>query len=567
MATALFAAMVLIGCGSKETEAIDTDGGVHIEMVFVEGGTLTLGYTPEQKDDFAMALPHHCVTVGDFHIGKYEVTQKQWFNVMGTTVSWQRDDADESSGWLGELSPLPEEGDSLPMSYVSWTDVQEFIVKLNFMTGKTYRLPTEDEWEFAARGGTKSNGYKYSGSNNLTEVAWYYENSGDNILEPPPPPHLFGDVEIIISNNNRAHHVGSKQPNELGIYDMSGNVWEWVNDVSLSIIDEDNWRIVRGGSWYHCPSVGHPVSFRLTYRPIRRNNDLGFRLALSQTVAEVLSVDGNAVKTHKIAAKPAIGKKKPKLVARDSDSGKAICDIAMVFVEGGTFTMGCTAEWESECKNDEKPPHDVTVGDFHIGKYEVTQEIWKQVMGTEDFQQRYKDYMSALSLYEKPLNEDANNLPMSYVNWNDVREFIVKLNTMTGKKYRLPTEAEWEFAARGGKKSKGYKYSGGNNITEVAWYADNSDNCKHPVGTKQPNELGIYDMSGNVEEWINDRYDKFYYTTKAKINPEGSVASYDRVVRGGSGYESVKSHRVSARSSCHRSSNVLMQGFRLALSP
>jgi formylglycine-generating enzyme required for sulfatase activity len=125
----------------------------------------------------------------------------------------------------------------------------------------------------------------------------------------------------------------------------------------------------------------------------------------------------------------------------------------------------------------------------------------------------------------------GNDLPVENISWNDVQVFIKKLNALTGKNYRLPTEAEWEFAARGGKESKGYKYSGSNNIDEVAWYRTNSDNTTHPVGTKKPNELGIYDMSGNVWEWCNDWYSD--YSEASQINPTGPTSGTWRIIRGG----------------------------------
>ena len=153
-------------------------------------------------------------------------------------------------------------------------------------------------------------------------------------------------------------------------------------------------------------------------------------------------------------------------------------DIAMVYVSGGTFTMGATSEQGSDAYDWEKPAHSVTLSGYYIGKYEVTQELWKAVMGSN------------------PSRFKGDNLPVEQVSWDDVQEFLRKLNAMTGKRYRLPTEAEWEFAARGGNSSRGYKYSGSNSLGSVAWYYDNSGSRTHAVGTKSPNELGIYDMSG-----------------------------------------------------------------------
>ena len=220
-------------------------------------------------------------------------------------------------------------------------------------------------------------------------------------------------------------------------------------------------------------------------------------------------------------------------------------DIAMVYVEGGTFTMGATSEQGSDANSKEKPAHSVTLSGYYIGKYEVTQELWKAVMGSN------------------PSNFKGDNLPVENVSWNDVQEFLRKLNAMTGKRYRLPTEAEWEFAARGGKNSSGYKYSGGNSIGNVAWFGGNSGSRTHAVGTKSPNELGIYDMSGNVFEWCQDWYGS--YSSSSQRNPQGPNSGSYRVRRGGSWYNFARLCRVSYRSSYSPGDRNRNLGFRLAL--
>ena len=196
----------------------------------------------------------------------------------------------------------------------------------------------------------------------------------------------------------------------------------------------------------------------------------------------------------------------------------------MVWVEGGTFRMGATSEQGSDADDDEKPVHSVTLSGYYIGKTEVTQELWQAVMGSNP------------SLFE------GDNLPVEKVSWDDCQEFIRKLNALTGQNFRLPTEAEWEFACRGGNNSRGYKYCGSNCIDDVAWYGDNSgikflgvfDQIRqktHSVATKLPNELGIYDMSGNVWEWCADW--KGNYSSGAQTNPKGSDEGVFRVLRGG----------------------------------
>lgn len=199
----------------------------------------------------------------------------------------------------------------------------------------------------------------------------------------------------------------------------------------------------------------------------------------------------------------------------------------MVEVGGGTFTMGATSEQGSDAWDEEKPAHEVTLSDYYIGQTEVTQALWEAVMGSN------------------PSDSKGDNLPVEQVSWDDCQVFIQKLNQLTGKQFRLPTEAEWEYAARGGRKSRGYKYAGGNNIDSVAWCDGNSGNETHPVATKQANELGIYDMSGNVLEWCSDWCGD--YTSSSQSDPQGSSSGSFRVIRGGCYYNFARNCRVSYR--------------------
>ena len=466
-----------------DTESSDiqtfTVNGVTFKMVTVEGGTFTMGGTSEQGAVASDEKPTHSVTLSTYLIGKTEVTQELWQAVMGT-------------------NPSTTKGNSLPVVKVSWNDCQTFIKKLNALTGKNFRLPTEAEWEYAARGGNKSKVYKYSGSSTIGNVAWYKANAG--IIKP----------------------VASLQPNELGIYDMSGNVWEFCNDWYGNYSGEaqtnpigpasGDYRVQRGGS---CATSADQcrISYRGAADPTAPFDHVGLRLCLSTEPS--FTVNG--------------------------------VSFEMVEVEGGTFTMGATAE-QTGVFGDEKPTHQVTLPSYYIGKTEVTQELWQAVMGSN------------------PSNFTGKNLPVEKVSWDDCKTFIAKLNALTGKNFRLPTEAEWEFAARGGNKSRGYKYCGSNTLSDVAWYVDNSDNKTHPVAAKAPNELAIYDMSGNVLEWCNDWYSSTYYTSESQTNPTGPDSGSSRVRRGGSWNYSENTCRVSYRGNTTPSFRYNYLGLRLCLS-
>ena len=476
----------------KETFSVN---GVDFDMIEVEGGTFTMGATEEQGSDVSdNEKPAHQVMLSPYYIGKTEVTQELWEAVMGSNPSF-------FSG-----------NKNRPVENVSWDDCQVFINKLNGLTGKSFRLPTEAEWEYAARGGKKSKGYKYSGSNTIDDVAWYDTNSAGT-----------------------THPVSSKAPNELGLYDMSGNVWEWCSDwYGKSYYEESpepnpigpeigTLRVKRGGDWYFSANKCR-VSYRNSNSQHYQTSENGLRLVLD-IPKETFTVNG--------------------------------VSFNMVKVAGGTFTMGATEEQGNDAKNDEKPAHEVTLSSYMIGETEVTQELWEAVMG--------KSLSQIASENGKETYGVGANYPMYYISWNDCQEFITKLNNLTGKNFRLPTEAEWEYAARGGNKSQGYKYSGSNTIDDVTWYYDNSSSIIHPVATKMPNELGLYDMSGSVWEWCSDWYSSSYYSSSSQNNPTGPASGSYRVFRGGSWNYDARYCRVSYRNDSSPTKRFNYLGLRLAL--
>ena len=403
-------------------------------------------------------------------------------------------------------NPSNSKGKNKPVEKVSWDDCQEFIRKLNQKTGLAFRLPTEAEWEFAARGGNKNKGNKYSGSMNLDDVAWYANNS-----------------------NKSTHDVKTKLANELGLYDMGGNVWEWVQDwngeyPSSAQTDPKgpafgSKRLYRGGSWYDIAKRCR-VTNRYFNTSDLRHNALGLRLAL-QSLSDKRDSDAYISTPNKKSV--TIGN----------------ISFTMVYVEGGTFSMG------SDTNESEKPIHKVTLSPYYICETEVTQELWNAVMGYN------------------PSSFKGAQYPVEKVSWNECWDFINKINDTTGLSFRLPTEAEWEFAARGGNKGCGNKYSGSNMLDDVGWYENNTGESTCNVKLKQGNELGLYDMSGNVWEWCQDWYGS--YSSDSQTNPKGTSMGRLRVYRGGCWRSEASNCPVSVRGAAHPDSQYYDLGLRLVL--
>lgn len=460
---------------------------VTFRMIFVEGGTFMMGATKEQLTPEDVEKPVHKVTLSSYYIGETEVPQQLWEAIM-------------------ESNPSSPKGPYRPVSEVSWNDCQLFIEKLNQKTGLTFRLPTEAEWEFAARGGKKSQGYQYSGDNDLSTVGWYRDNSGN-----------------LGSPTGHYNDVKSLTPNELNLFDMSGGVWEWCQDKmgAYSAADQNNpigmttgnERVIRGGSW-KSSMWGCRVAVRNSELPDSHNDCIGVRLAL-QSFPENYFVNDKGEMGQQMEAMDIVENNEVEEFGQEDklheSSVDTICfkvgkvSFSMVHIDGGAFRV-----WDGEDFGSEDITYimnklyennfDVVLPSYYIGETEVTQELWHAVMGSN------------------PVKNDIwinKKRPVDNVSRNDCLDFIKNLNKITGKVFRLPTDAEWQYAAQGGKKRKYYKYSW-NNLDKVTWSSPIKMNV---VKMQQPNELGIYDI-GNMWEWCNDSFNhdnKQYYIIRGLL--------------------------------------------------
>ncbi len=615
-------------------------------MVLVEGGKFTMGnymlnyYDHIEDDEF----PSHVVFLNyDFWIGKTEITfddYETYCHDMGRNVP-------DDEGLGRGLHPVIKVSWWDAVGYCNWLSMKEGLSPaydssgnlLNILGRTTddlsevegYRLPTEAEWEYAAKGGRKSDIFRYSGSSNIGEVAWYSGNS-----------EMYTNSRSI--DNFINYEVGLKKPNKLGIYDMSGNVFEWCTDFydefwykknnvlnPLNQIYSDS-KIIRGGSTYSNEfgvevADRHSTGFGGVY------NDVGFRIArTSMRKSSYAEIEIPEFKKGKLYVESVPGNSKIYLNEIEYNSTPAALELdegfyeiklikegyetyrdylylkagrefffnaklfeiqkeftvmdysppEMVHVRGGSFIMGDNF---GDSWIDCKPSFEVNLTySYLIGKYEVTNaEFLKCINDTQS--RAYADWQNTIGLNSKecditlnsygifclkkrverkPVVEVNKFAAIGFCNWLSEKEGLAKAydsdgNLVDGKGkittdiskvegYRLPTEAEWEYAARGGEFGSGFKYSGGNFPRDVGWYYQNSgdnylpdiydmtevfmsNNVLHDVGTKQPNELGIFDMSGNVWEMCQDGY--FLYDSESKTNPYTINSSNHLSKRGG----------------------------------
>ncbi len=498
-----------------------------INMVWIAPGSFQMGdSTGDGGDD---EKPVHEVRLATgYWLGESDVTQAQWQAVMGN-------------------NPSNFKGGSLPVESVSWYDAVAFCRKFtaserargHLPAGIEYRLPTEAQWEYACRAGTTGD---YAGD--LDAMAWYGSNS-----------------------ENTTHEVKTKSPNAWGLYDMHGNVWQWCSDwygnyssgsqVDPAGPDSGAKRVFRGGSWADFDRRCR-TAIRRGRTPGNSDRNLGFRLAAVPSIGSgAMAGTGTGVAVTGPGVAPARDERTEKIYFGDApEPGKsyhASEGINMVWIAPGSFQMGDSTGHGGD---DEKPVHEVRLATgYWLGESDVTQAQWQAVMGNN------------------PSNFKGGSLPVEHVSWYDAVAFCRKFtgserargHLPAGIEYRLPTEAQWEYACRAGTTGD---YAG--DLDAMAWYGSNSENTTHEVKTKSPNAWGLYDMHGNVWQWCSDWYGN--YSSGSQVDPAGPDSGANRVFRGGAWYMSGGRCRSASRyrdaPGCrYLNCRYLNLGFRLAAVP
>ena len=465
--------------------------GTDEQMAFmrIEPGMFLMG-------DYDEGPVHEVGISRGFWLGKYEITQGQWQAVMGET--------ERAAPWSSQGNV--REGSSYPAVYVSWEDAQAFIVRLNAAAGDSlYRLPSEAEWEYACRAGTSTQWSFGNDESDLTYHGWYYDNAG-------------------LWNERYGHKVGMLLPNRWGLHDMHGNVAEWVQDVfsgypnrvarldplgSLGV----GTHAFRGGS-FDQDAFGVRSAFRTYAGSGGTTSYIGLRLV--RIITPEVPEGSGTLPVEVMGVSPV------EVLAEEDTFELPGTDEQMAFmrIEPGAFLMG---------DYDEGPVHEVGISrGFWLGKYEVTQGQWQAVMGETE---RAAPWSSQGNVRE------GSSYPAVYVSWEDAQAFISQLNAAAGDSlYRLPSEAEWEYACRAGTSTQWSFGNDESDLTYHAWYYDNAglwnERYGHKVGMLLPNRWGLHDMHGNVAEWVQDGIRS--YNSVPQLDPLGPLGGGTRAFRGGS---------------------------------
>ncbi len=479
-------------------------GAIPLDMVLIPAGTFMMGPSPYQQGTSGFWWPQHEVTISQpFFLGMFEITEAQWLAVMGSNPSVDSPES-QQYGFPG--------CDNCPVNYVNWNDCQDFIERLNEMGRGTFRLPTEAEWEYACRAGTTT-----------------LFSFGDMLCEDTQNTYSCSEYMWWLMNSySGPKPVANKRPNPWGLYDMHGNVEEWCSDWLgyyqyepqidpigpigdfQSPIPGGPYRVMRGGSWEYssnnCQSAARGFSLPDGRTFLGSSHGLRLVRLYNGTLPPPLPTPTPAISTSEsividIPGLPSNAK-----------------PLEMVLIPAGTFMMGSPNN-EQDRDSYEGPQHEVTISQpFFLGMFEITQAQWLAVMGSN------------------PTSGDrvGDDYPVDTVSWDDCQTFISHLNGMGRGSFRLPSEAEWEYACRAGTMTRFYwgddpSYS---EIGRYAWYFGNkSPNGTKVVGQKLPNAWGLYDMSGNVEEWCGDFEGS--YSSSHQTDPQGPIIGSYRIKRGG----------------------------------
>ncbi len=515
------------GAGEDQLQVMKVAGAT-FELVRIPAGCFSMGSATGDPDE----KPVHEVRIGrDFHMGRTEVTVRQFRAFVEATG--YRTDA-EQRGWANTC-PQPglhpnerglywgrpgfELNDDQPVVVVSWNDAMAFCRWLSAQTGRNVRLPTEAEWEYAARAGGQG-----SSPVRLDEAAWYEGNASDSV-----------------------HPAGAKRPNTWGLVDMQGNAWEWCLDVWRPdyreaapdgraqmhdpVVPQVVWRyVLRGGSWF-TPIRQLSLSYRARYLNHFSRPDTGFRIVLATATA-------NAISTAPVRWD--MGKQAS--CVYDRQKGRTILEtygtrFEFIRVPAGEFLMGGTGDIE-------KPVHKVRIGyDFEMATTEVTVGQFRAFIKATDYPTDGEkvgvswtrgpdtDWQSEDAVpWCRAVRDQSDDHPAIFISWYDAMAFCHWLSRETGQEIRLPSEAEWEHACRAGTTGL---YAG--ELSEMGWYNYNACNRTHPVAQKQPNAWGLHDMHGNVWEWCLDFFQPNYEGAPADGQARWEVErASDVVSRGGS---------------------------------
>ena len=469
LALAVAVSAILQGCGRRNRSAPPTSkpvitNTIGMKLALIPAGEFLMG-SPDSDDQANNdEKPQDLVRIiKPFRMGVYEVTQSEWKAVMGTTP------------WKGEQ--FVKEGDRYPATYVSWLDATEFCRKLTdrergagrLKAGESYRLPTEAQWEYACRAGTKTRFSFGDDEADLKHFAWYVDNA-----------------------HGWAHPMGQKSANAWGLFDMHGNVSEWCSDSGLAKrFDGSPAAISLGGQPQKrggCSETG-PWTCRSAYHsagdPWKGWNALGFRVVRTSGRSQM------PVASEERASDDFAPDEEPESIITNS------IGIELALIPAGAFYMG-SPDSDDQANNDEKPQHQLRITrPFRLGVYEVTQGEWTAVMGTTPWK-------------GEPYVKRGVRYPATFVSWEDATEFRWELTLKerrtgelrVGESYRLPTEAEWEYACRAGSVTRYHFGDAEGSLAKYAWVAGaalgDDALCAHEVGRKRPNAWGLFDMHGNV---------------------------------------------------------------------